>query len=189
MTSDLFPYRFSFLCFHVELLSWFGVTWSWTYYRNHRTASYSWRAWNFCVSVYGTAYTYKGATHCLCSTSNDSEECKATPVFWCSSQKSHWSMCQSLIARFNIYIYFYYLNTYITYTVFYSWGHCLFQIFRNTFVFLHFEHSKNGFIFVYLMHIFPACLCEYGLSYWVTCITLVTLFDFRSANDKRPALL
>lgn len=70
------------------------------------------------------------------------------------------------------------------------------------FVFLHFEHSKNGFLSVYLMYIFPGCLCEYGLeyglSYWVTCITCdplflhtvpSSIFDFRSANNKRPALL
>lgn len=52
------------------------------------------------------------------------------------------------------------------------------------------------------MYSFPGCLCEYGLeyglSYWVTCITCdplflhtvpSSIFDFRSANNKRPALL
>lgn len=64
------------------------------------------------------------------------------------------------------------------------------------FVFLHFEHSKNGFLSVYLMY--GEYGLEYGLSYWMTCITCdplflhtvpSSIFDFRSANDKRPALL
>lgn len=51
------------------------------------------------------------------------------------------------------------------------------------------------------MYIFPGRLCEYGLeyglSYWVTCITCdplflhtvpSSIFDFRSANNKRPAV-